>query len=241
MQQKSKRSNLIWLLLLTGVTAALITLMVLSNQEPPPLPEPTSTSVPPTSTPATQDEAIRNGVEETLRYIITFQGGDEPALTLPFVSTGQFTSLTFDLYGQSVTTDIVYAYTVNVARELLIVPVAIGAAFPDGVYRSFDVLAYGKPVDSASRQALKEKLRRGMAFKANVFGFVDTAQKSADWQQCNLPLLVCDTASELADPDLEMALVLKTAQKIPSNWALFGWSINANNPPGESPWRAEIP
>ena len=241
MQPKSNRPNLIWFLLLTVVTAVLITLIVLSNQEPPPLPEPTSTPIPSTSTPANKDEAIRNGVEEALRYIVTFQGGDDPALTLPFVSTGDFASLTFDLDGQSVTADIVYAYTVNAARELLIVPVAIGATFPDGVYRSFDVLAYGKPVDTASKQALKEKLARGMAFKANLFGFVDSVHKSADWQRCDLSLIVCDTAAELSDPDHEMALVLKTIQAIPQDWVLFGWSINANNPPGESPWMAEIP
>jgi hypothetical protein len=124
---------------------------------------------------------------------------------------------------------------------LLIVPVAIGATFPDGVYRSFDILAYSKPVDSAGKQALKEKLRRGMAFKANLFGFVDTGHKSADWQQCTLTPIVCDAAAELADRDLEMALILKTVQKIPPDWVLFGWSINANNPPDEAPWRAEIP
>jgi hypothetical protein len=180
-------------------------------------------------------------VEEALRYIATFQGGDDPALTLPFVSTGEFSSLTFDLDGQSTTADIVYAYTVNTARELLIVPVAIGATFPDGVYRSFDVLAYGKPFDTTGRQVLKEKLARGMAFKANIFGFVDTAHKSADWQRCDLIPIVCNTSAQLADSDLELALVLKTAQKIPPDWALFGWSINANNPPDEAPWRAEIP
>lgn len=241
MQPKSNRPSLIWFLLLIAVTAVLVTLMVLSNREPPPLPEPTSTPVPPTSTLATQDEAIRNGVQEALRYIVTFQGDEDPALTLPFVSTGDFANPTFDLDGQSITADIVYAYTVNVACELLTVPVAIGAIFPDGVYRSFDVLAYGKPVDTAGKQALKEKLKRGMAFKANIFSFVDTSHKSADWQQCNLTPIVCDTAAQLADPDLEMGLVLKTAQKIPSDWALFGWAINANNPPDEAPWKAEIP
>jgi hypothetical protein len=241
MQPKPNRSNLIWLILLTGVTAVLIALMVLSNKEPPPLPEPTSTPVSPTSTPATQDEAIRNGVEEALRYIVTFQGGDDPALTLPFVSTGEFASLTFDLDGQPVTADIVYAYTVNAVRELLIVPVAIGAVFPDSVYRSFDVLVYGKPVDAAGKQALKEKLGRGTAFKANIFDFVDPGHKSADWQRCNLTPIVCAAAAQLADPGLEMALVLKTVQEIPPDWALFGWSINANNPPDEAPWRAEIP
>lgn len=241
MQPKSNRPDLIWFLLLTGVTAVLITLMVLSNKEPPPLPEPTSTPVPPTSTPATQDGAIRSGVEEALRYIVTFQGGDDPTLTLPFISTGEFTSLSFNLDGQSVATDIVYAYTVNAAREVLIVPVAIGATFPDGVYRSFDVLAYGKPVDTAGKQMLKAKLRRGMAFKANIFSFVDTTHKSADWQRCDLSPIVCDTAAELSDPDTEMALVLKTIQAIPQDWVMFGWSINANNPPGEAPWMAEIP
>lgn len=241
MQPKSKRPSLIWLILLVGVTAVLIALLVLPNQEPLPLPEPTSTPIPPTATPATQDEVIRNGVEAALRYIVTFQGGDDPSLTLPFVSTGQYASLPVDLEGQPAIADIVYAYTVNAARELLIVPVAIGAIFPDGVYRSFDVLSYGKPVDTAGKQALKEKLARGMAFKANLFGFVDIGRKSADWQPCDLEPIVCNVAAQLADPDMEMALVLKTAQKIPSDWVLFGWSINANNPPGEAPWRAEIP
>lgn len=241
MQPKPNRSSLIWLILLTIVSSVLIALMVLSNKEPPPLPAPTSTPVSPTSTPATQDEAIRNGVEETLRYIVTYQGGDDPALILPFVSTGQFASLTFDLNGQPVVAEIVYAYTVNAARELLMVPVAIGATFPDSVYRSFDVLSYGKPTDTAGKQALKEKLARGMAFKASLFGFVDTAHKSADWQRCDLDTIVCQTAAQLADPDTEMALVLKTIQKIPPDWVLFGWAINANNPPGEAPWRAEIP
>ena len=140
------------LVLLLAAVLVLAALLLLPEKEFAALPEPSATPIPPTPTPATQDEAVRDAVEEALRYVATFQGGDDPALILPFVSTGEFDTLTFDLDRQPVQTDVVYAYTVNAARQLLIVPVAIGAVFPDGVYRSFDVLAYGKPTDTATRQ-----------------------------------------------------------------------------------------
>jgi len=154
MNHKPILPKLITLVLLLAAVLVLAALFFLPEKELAALPEPSATPLPLTPTPATQDEAVRNAVEDALRYVATFQGGDDPALILPFVSTGEFDTLTFDLDRQPVQAEVVYAYTVNAARQLLVVPVAIGAVFPDGVYRSFDTLVYGKPADTATRQAL---------------------------------------------------------------------------------------
>jgi hypothetical protein len=141
---------------------------------------------PNTATPTTVNAALGKAIAPAVNTLSNpyWTDGEHRSLMLPFVSSGKFTQMDIPLPGgQAARADVLQALSLNAARELLIVPVAVGVLLPDGGYHAFlTYRQYGKGAEVSLLAEAREALPRGWVFLASVDGFV--TPKAVQWKQC---------------------------------------------------------
>lgn len=248
----------IWMLLGTSLLVILLGLVALSIQARPkqikliPLP-PTYTPEP---TPALDTTLERSVLEALFPYLqeptYHFEGGSSWLLQT-VVSSGVFTTTQTTLAsGETLTLDLVQAFTVMRPGKVLELPVIIGIQAPGRPYAYFSDLFYYdhlyqiNPPDYPTRQAALEdargRLPRGRVFLLIAEGGV--TPEGLDWQDCltylsdfrGYPTEICQVgeALERAHPRQMASFIQKSVYSFPASWQLAGWFFQELKP-GDSP------
>ncbi len=174
---------------------------------------------------------------------VEFDNGEvEELLKLYLVSAGVFDTAEITLAnGEKLKFDLVYAYQLNHAREVLTIPLVMGMETADGRYTYFsDSYIYSATFDPAEfdpgvltrisrADALRDaemRLPAGALFVVSIAHLSD--RNHIDWQACPHAFYVdmsgefCQAGSEI-DQGYASLMIQRAATSLPDGWMLVGW------------------
>jgi hypothetical protein len=198
--------------------------------------------------PVVTDEITANlrenlaGTLEIDSYVATDMGDGtvDDILSLYLVSTGIFETTKLQLdNGEILKFDIVYAYQLNHARQVIVVPVAVGMESEDGDYVYFsDSYIYNlvtNASDSITRfEALNDaekNLPAGRVFVVSISHL--TKNRKVDWSHCPDDYYVmldgkyCQVAAQIDYGNMNL-VAQRAATHLPDDWFLVGWFFNTS-------------
>ncbi|NUM48454.1 MAG: hypothetical protein HUU38_27425 [Anaerolineales bacterium] len=213
-----------------------------------PTPEPISDLFP--ERPPVSDE-IAAKVQEALAWTLNTQPFEEISLidetsfswlTMYLISSGEFetTEITLEK-GEKLWVDVVYAYFLNQAKEVFLIPLVIGVQTETGLYAylsdSYLNEQGGKVSVStalnreAALQDAQKRLSAGVQIRITAYQSVHPTE--IIWEECpdymvdfrQLPAQICDVGQilEQKHPGYLTLLIARAVNGIPTDWMLIGW------------------
>lgn len=212
-----------------------------------PTPEPISDLFP--DRPPVSDE-IATKVQEALAWTLNTQPYEEYSstgetsfswLTLYLISSGEFDTAEITLEEGEIWVDVVYAYYLNQAREVLLIPLVIGAQTETGLYGylsdSYLNEQGGKLGVStaltreAALQDAHKRLSDGVQIRITAYQSVHPTEIL--WEECSdyvvdfrqLPSQICEAGQlfEQKHPGYLTLWMARAVNDIPTDWLLIGW------------------
>ena len=207
----------------------------------------------PTQQPLANRPEVTDGITAILReelawtlednaYVATEldDGTVNDILALYLVSSGVFETAEVKLdSGETLQFDLVYTYQINHARQVVVVPYAIGMATADGAYTYFSDPYVADLVANRSKgitrtEALNEAKASLLPGKVFVIGISHlTDHRKVDWSHCpddyyaRLDGQYCKAAQQIDYGNLNL-VVQRAATKLPEDWFLIGWFFNTS-------------
>lgn len=216
---------------------------------PVPTPEPISDLFP--DRPPISEE-IAEKVQEALAWTLNTQPYEEYSstdddtsfswLSLYLISSGKFDAAELTLEnGEKLTADVVYAYSLNQAREAFLIPLVIGVQTEPGLYAylsdSFLNEQGGKVGVStsltreAALQDAHKRLSAGVQIRITAYQSVRPTEIL--WEECpaymvafrQLPAQICEAGQlfEQRHPGYLTLWMARAVHNIPTDWMLIGW------------------
>ena len=214
---------------------------------------PVSTQQPLRNRPEVTDEivtAMRENMEWTLTddhfkpyQTVTLDDGKTiEFISLYLVSSGIFDATTVTLDDGSVYyLDILYAYQLNYARGVIVIPLVVGFGDEAGGYTYFSeqyiygnslgeqadpiVLTQLSPNEAIQQDAIP-RLPKGTILSVHLINVFD--RNSPDWKNCpvgfyaSLPNTYCQIAAQ-TDYGYTSTIINRAATSLPDEWVMVGW------------------
>lgn len=199
--------------------------------------------------PVSEDIAAK--VQEALAWTLNTQPFEEISLidetsfswlTLYLISSGEFDATEITLEdGEKLWVDVVYAYYLNQAREVFLLPLVIGVHTEAGEYAYLSdsyLNEQGGKVgvstvltrEAALRDAHK-RLSAGVQIRLTAYQSVRPTE--IIWEECpeyivefrQLPAQICEAGQifEQKHPGYLTLLIARSVNDIPADWMLIGW------------------
>lgn len=197
----------------------------------------------------TEDTAAK--IREALAWTLNAQPYEEYAstdetsfswLTMYLISSGVFDATEITLKkGEKLSVDVVYAYYLNQAREVFLIPLVIGAQTETGLYaylsdsylneQGGDVGVSTVLSREAALQDAQQRLLPGVQIRLTAYQSVTPSEIL--WEACpaylvsfrQLPQQICEAGQTLEEthPGFVTLLLAHALNEVPANWLLIGW------------------
>ena len=146
-------------------------------------------------------------------------------LKVYLVSSGVFDTVEITLdSGDLLQADVVYAYQLNLAQQVIVVPVVIGAQIKGGNYTYYaDTYDGTPPSRDVAQLDAKERLAEGAVFivvARNTDECYSITRNSLVWEEDGSTF--CRAGAQL-DRGYIQLVVMQAATSLPDSWMMMGW------------------